>query len=63
MYKINPDEVATIGDSPNDICMLEGFKYSFAMSGGVDEVKESATFVSGSVKEVIESIKKINRTV
>ncbi|MEF9992548.1 MAG: HAD family hydrolase [Romboutsia sp.] len=55
------DEVATIGDSPNDICMLEGMKYSFAMENARDSVKESANYTASSVKEVLENIKKINK--
>ncbi|MCC0718445.1 HAD family hydrolase [Clostridioides sp. ZZV14-6105] len=57
---VNPDEVATIGDSPNDICMLEGFKYSFVMSKAREEVKQSANYVVDSVKSAIDAIIKIN---
>ena len=34
ILEVTLDEVATIGDSPNDIPMLYGFKYSFAMENG-----------------------------
>lgn len=54
------DEIATIGDSPNDICMLEGIKYSFAMENARDSVKESANYSAKSVKDAIEKIIKIN---
>ena len=54
------DEVATIGDSPNDIPMLYGFKYSFAMENGRKEVKESASYSAKSVRDVIEIVGKIN---
>lgn len=57
---VSPDEVATIGDSPNDICMLEGFKYSFVMSNAREEVKQSANYVVDSVKSAIDAIIKIN---
>lgn len=54
------DEVATIGDSQNDIPMLYGFKYSFAMDNGRKEVKESASYSVKSVSDVIEIVDKIN---
>ena len=54
------DEVATIGDSPNDIPMLYGFKYSFAMENGRKEVKESASYSAKSVRDVIEIVGQIN---
>lgn len=57
---VSPDEVATIGDSPNDICMLEGFKYSFAMSKAREDVKQSANYVVDSVKSAIDVIMEIN---
>lgn len=60
-YNISLDEIATIGDSPNDICMLKNIKYSFAMDKSNEEVKESASYVVNNVKEAIEVIKKINR--
>lgn len=61
LHKINLDEVATMGDSPNDICMLKDLKYSFAMEGAVDEVKNEASYVMKNVREGIEMIKNINR--
>ncbi|MGL6104739.1 HAD family hydrolase [Romboutsia sp.] len=54
------DEIATIGDSPNDINMLEGIKYSFAMENARESVKKSANYVCASVKEAIKIIEKIN---
>lgn len=54
------DEIATIGDSPNDICMLDGFKYSFAMDTSKDEVKKCANYTAKSVKDAIKEIEKIN---
>ncbi|MEG1409001.1 HAD family hydrolase [Clostridium sp.] len=57
LNKIELDEIATMGDSPNDVCMLENLKYSFAMEKGRDEVKEKAAFVVKSVAEGIEIIK------
>lgn len=60
ILEVNLDEIATIGDSPNDICMLDGFKYSFAMEDARDEVKKSANYSANSVKEAIKIIEKIN---
>ena len=57
---VSMDEIATIGDSPNDISMLEGIKYSFAMSNARESVKISANYIANSVKEAIEKINKIN---
>ena len=42
-YNVSLEEVATMGDSPNDICMLKNIKYSFAMNKSNEEVKESAS--------------------
>lgn len=61
-YDVNLDEIATMGDSPNDICMLENLKYSFAMSKASEEVKNSASYIVDSVKDGIKMIEKINRT-
>lgn len=61
-YNISLDEVATMGDSPNDICMLKNIKYSFAMNKSNEDVKESASYVVNSVRDAIEMIQKINRT-
>ena len=61
-YGVSLDEVATMGDSPNDICMLKDIKYSFAMNKSKNEVKESASYIVNNVREGIEIIRKINRT-
>ena len=57
---VSLDEIATIGDSPNDINMLEEIKYSFAMSNARESVKSSANYIATSVKDAIEQINKIN---
>lgn len=61
IYKVSLDEIATMGDSPNDISMLQNMKYGFAMEKSREEVKEKANYIVGNVKEGIEIIKKINR--
>lgn len=57
---INEDEIATIGNSPNDINMLQGVKYSFAMDESRESVKKSANYVVKNVAHAIEIIEKIN---
>lgn len=59
---ISLDEVATIGDSPNDICMLKDIKNSFAMNKSSEDVKESASYIVNSVRDAIEVIRKINKS-
>lgn len=60
ILNVSLDEVATIGDSPNDISMLKTTKYSFAMKSARKEVKESANYIADSVEEAIKKIKEIN---
>ena len=60
ILNVNLDEIATIGDSPNDICMLEDLKYSFAMDSSRDNVKSKANYNAKNVSEVLEIIQKIN---
>ena len=52
----NLDEVATMGDSPNDISMLQASKYSFAMQNSRSEVKECANYEASSVADAINQI-------
>ncbi|MEP6956072.1 MAG: Cof-type HAD-IIB family hydrolase [Chthoniobacterales bacterium] len=51
MFKIKPNEVATIGDMPNDISMFEKSGLSIAMGQSSEEVKRSATHVTDSSEE------------
>jgi len=46
IYGWNDDEIAVFGDDYNDIEMLKGFKYSFAMGNACDEVKSYANHVT-----------------
>ena len=46
-YRINPNEVAAIGDGPNDIEMLRHVGTGVAMENASEEVKEAADFVTG----------------
>ncbi len=61
MINVSEDEIATIGDSPNDINMLDGLKYSFAMENARDSVKEHANYVAKSVADAIQKISQINK--
>jgi Cof subfamily protein (haloacid dehalogenase superfamily) len=51
MLKIAPDEIATIGDMPNDISMFRKSGMSIAMGQSSDEVKNAATYVTTSSEE------------
>src|SRR2546423_7192224 len=51
MLKIEPHNVATIGDMPNDISMFEKSGVSIAMGQSSDEVKRAATHVTTSSEE------------
>lgn len=57
----NLEEIATMGDSPNDICMLDGVKHSFAMSTAREDVRGSANYLVDNVSSAIDIIEKINR--
>ncbi len=60
------EEVATFGDGLNDVCMLEGFPYSFAPGNACLQAKEKASFTleatggNGVIKEGIEKLKELN---
>ena len=58
---VKEDEIATMGDSPNDISMLEGIKYSFAMSHAKKSVIDSANYKASSVADAIRQIVEINK--
>jgi Cof subfamily protein (haloacid dehalogenase superfamily) len=51
MLGIAPEEIATIGDMPNDISMFRKSGVSIAMGQSSDEVKSAATFVTTSSEE------------
>lgn len=56
-----PTEVACIGDSMNDITMLQATPFSFAMRHSDDIVKESSHYVVKTVDEAIAMVLKYNR--
>ena len=55
--KINPDEVAVIGDSYNDLSLFEGFQYSFVMNHAVESIKKHANYRVDSVAEALQIAK------
>jgi Cof subfamily protein (haloacid dehalogenase superfamily) len=65
MKKLNlePEEVACIGDSYNDVSMFRVAGHSFAMNVADNEVKKEAGRVVNSVAEAIEFILEYNRLV
>lgn len=56
---VDSKEVATIGDSPNDISMIAGFEHGFAMANAREDVKAVAKYVVNNVAEALEIISKI----
>jgi len=48
LLKIPPDQIATIGDMPNDVLMFRKSGISIAMGNASPEVQQSATFVTTS---------------
>ncbi|HET9877559.1 MAG TPA: HAD family hydrolase, partial [Mycobacterium sp.] len=47
-YEIVPEEIATIGDMPNDVLMFEQSGLSIAMGNADDEVQQAAHQVTSS---------------
>lgn len=58
---ITCDEVMVIGDSANDLSMLTRFKNSFAVSNGVEEAKQAATYLTTDNTDlgVVKAIRKM----
>jgi Cof subfamily protein (haloacid dehalogenase superfamily) len=48
VFNVSKDEIAVIGDGPNDIEMFRQAGTSIAMGQGVDEVINNATFITSS---------------
>jgi hydroxymethylpyrimidine pyrophosphatase-like HAD family hydrolase len=47
-FDIRPDQIATIGDMPNDVFMFRRSGFSIAMGNSSDEVKSQASAVTDS---------------
>jgi hypothetical protein len=50
-YSLRPEEIATIGDQPNDILMFDHSGLSIAMGNADPEAKEAAEEISRSNEE------------
>jgi Cof subfamily protein (haloacid dehalogenase superfamily) len=50
-YSIDPQEIATIGDQPNDLTMFKPSGFSIAMGNSPQEVKDQATQTTDSCEE------------
>jgi HAD superfamily hydrolase (TIGR01484 family) len=48
LFGVSREQIAVIGDGPNDIEMFKQAGISIAMGQAVDEVREAATYVTGS---------------
>ncbi|PHE41457.1 HAD family hydrolase, partial [Bacillus pseudomycoides] len=55
-FQIQPEEIACIGDSYNDIPMFSLTPHSFAMSQADDAVKEHAHYVVNTVKDAVNHV-------
>lgn len=60
-FGLQPEEIATIGDSFNDVSMLHFTPHSFAMRHAPAEVKQQASHVVSSVHEAAEQVLSHNR--
>lgn len=58
--KVSPEEMACIGDSFNDIPMLEMTPNSYAMASAHPEVKNSASHVVEHVYEAVDHLERTN---
>lgn len=60
-YGINPEEMAAFGNADNDIPMLKQAKFSYAVGGASENLKQTAYEVIGEMKEdaVLKKIKEI----
>lgn len=59
-YEINPNEVAVIGDSFNDLSMFELFENSFVLAHAKEEVKKHGKYIIEDVATAIDLIINMN---
>jgi hypothetical protein len=59
---LQPEEVACIGDSFNDLPMFAIIPHNFAMAGSLPEVKEKAKYTAISVAEAVKWVLSYNST-
>ena len=50
-YHIPLEQIATLGDQPNDVLMFKRSGLSIAMGNASEEVKQEATYVTASNEE------------
>jgi hydroxymethylpyrimidine pyrophosphatase-like HAD family hydrolase len=50
-YKIPMEQVATLGDQPNDVLMFKKSGLSIAMGNASEEVQRQATYVTASYED------------
>jgi Cof subfamily protein (haloacid dehalogenase superfamily) len=51
LLKVRPEEIATLGDMPNDVLMFEKSGFSVAMGNASDEVKSKASATTDSYED------------
>jgi hypothetical protein len=51
LLKVRPEEIATLGDMPNDVLMFEKSGFSVAMGNASDEVKAKASATTDSYED------------
>ncbi|PLX15167.1 MAG: 3-deoxy-D-manno-octulosonate 8-phosphate phosphatase [Candidatus Muiribacterium halophilum] len=65
-YRVNPDEVAYVGDDLNDLSVMEKIAMPMCPSDAVEEVKKISKFISkrkggeGAVRECVEHVLRQN---
>ncbi len=55
-FGIFPDECMAFGDNYNDIEMFENVKYNFVMDTAPQEIKDTTSYITHTVEEVLEKI-------
>ena len=56
---INGNDLYTIGDGENDICMLEISENSYTFDSSIDSVKKSAKYIYQSIDEILDEINRV----
>lgn len=53
-FDLDDTQAAAIGDEVNDLSMLQGIPYGFAMASAREEIRKQVPYVIGSVHELID---------
>ena len=56
---LNGNDLYTIGDGENDICMLKISENSYTFDTSVDSVKDSAKYIFHTIDEILNEINQI----